>query len=303
MLNTFVNVIVPIFLVMVIGYLYGKRLAPDSKTFSSAIIYLFAPALVIDGFQGTQLAGGALLQSVVMIVGTAFVGVLIGHLLGRVLNLGIRGTSALILAIILFNGANYGIPFNTFMFGAEAEQIAVIYYSVSVIVVNTLGVFVASRGAKQTFSTRDALLNILKTPLFYATVIGLVINLGDLALPLPLARSMAVLGSGMIPAMLILIGIQLGSFELNPSRLRPIFAGTLVSLVVMPIVAWGISVLIGMEGLLQLVGITQHAMPSAVIGIALTTQFDGDVELVTGVLLVSTVLSALTLTVWMQILV
>lgn len=302
MLNTFINVIVPIFLVMIIGYVYGKRLAPDSKTFSSAIIYLFSPALVIDSLQSADLMGDMLLQVVAVIVATACVGVGIGYWLSSLFKLDKRGKSALILGVILFNGANYGIPFNTFMFGAEAEKIAILYYTVSVTLSNTLGVFIVSYGAEQTVTMREAITNVFKLPLFYATLLGLVMNFGDLTLPLPLARSMSILGSATIPAMLILIGIQIGNFKLDRSRLRPVIVGALVSLIVMPLIGWGISHLIGMDGLLQTVAITQHAMPTAVIGIALATQYDGDVELITGILLVSTVLSALTLTVWMQVL-
>jgi predicted permease len=302
MLETFINVIVPIFLVMVVGFIYGKRLAPDSKTVSSAIIYLFAPALVIDSLQSAPLVGETLLQIVVLIVTTALIGTAIGVVLGRWLNLSRRGISALILGIILFNGANYGIPFNTFMFGAEAEQIAILYYTVSVTLSNTLGVFIVSYGSSQNASAWDALKNIFKLPLFYATIIGLVLNFGDVMLPLPLMRSVSILASATIPAMLILIGIQIGSFKLDRSRLHPMLYATGISLIIMPLIAWGLSLILGMEGLLQQVAITQHAMPTAVIGIALATQYDGDVELVTGTLLISTVLSALTLTLWMQVL-
>jgi predicted permease len=302
MLDTFINVIVPIFLVMIIGFIYGKRLAPDSKTFSSAIIYLFSPALVIDSLQSANLHGDILWQVVVVIVATALIGVGIGHWLSRLFKLDKRGRSALILGIILFNGANYGIPFNTFMFGVEAEQMAVLYYTVSVTLSNTLGVFIVSQGAERTVSTREALMNVIKLPLFYATILGLVLNFSGVMLPLVLARPITILGSATIPAMLILIGIQVGHFQLNVSRLRLIFVASLISLIVMPIIGWGISEWVGMEGLLQVVAITQHAMPTAVIGIALATQFDGDVELVTGILLVTTVLSALTLTLWMQVL-
>ncbi len=301
MLNTLINVILPIFIVMAAGVFYGRRLAPDTKTFSSAIIYLFAPALVIDGFQNVRLEADALAQIVGLVVISAIAVSAVGYLLAYLLRLDRRATNALVLAVLLFNGANYGIPFNTFAYGLEAERMAIIYYSVSVIVVNTLGVYIASRGSG-TLSVSAALLNVFRTPLLYATVAGLIINLGGIVLPLPLARSMTILGSAMIPAMLILIGIQISRFQFDMSRLRPVLAATFTTLVIAPFIAWMVSGMLGMEGLARLVGITQHAMPTAVIGIALTTQFDGDVELITTTLILSTLTSALTLSILVQLL-
>lgn len=301
MLDTLINVIAPIFLVMLAGMFYGRTFQPDTKTFSSAIIYLFAPALVIDGFQTVRFTPDILGQVTGLVVFSAIALTLIGYMLAWLLRLDVRATNALVLAIILFNGANYGLPFNTFAYGDEAEPMAILYYSVSVIVVNTLGVFIASRGSGS-MSFAAAALNVFRTPLFYAAVIGLVINLGDIQLPLLLGRSVSILGAAMIPVMLILIGIQVSQFEFKITQARPVAVGVVGTLIISPLVAWGIAILLGMEGLAWTVGITQHAMPTAVIAIALTTQFDGDVELVTTTLLASTAASALTLTVLVQLL-
>ncbi|TVR24339.1 MAG: AEC family transporter [Anaerolineaceae bacterium] len=301
MVDTLINVIAPIFLVMLAGMFYGRILQPDTKTFSSAIIYLFAPALVIDGFQTVRFTPDVLGQVTGLVVFSAIALTFIGYLLAWLLRLDVRATNALVLAIILFNGANYGLPFNTFAYGDEAEPMAILYYSVSVIVVNTLGVFIASRGSGS-MSFASAAINVFRTPLFYAAVIGLAINLGDIELPLLLGRSVSILGAAMIPVMLILIGIQVSQFEFKITQARPVAVGVFGTLIISPLVAWGIAALLGMEGLAWTVGITQHAMPTAVIAIALTTQFDGDVELVTNTLLASTAVSALTLSVLVQLL-
>jgi predicted permease len=300
MLITLVNVILPIFAVMAAGMLYGRKFSPDAKTFSSSIIYLFAPALVIDGFQNVRLDADAMIQIVALVVLSGLLITLISYAAAHILRLDHRATSTLVLSVLLFNGANYGIPFNTFAYGIDAERLAVIYYSASIILVNTLGVYIASRGASGEATVRTAALNILRTPLFYATLIGLMINFGGITLPLPIARSVHVLGTGMIPVMLILIGIQISTFEVKTARLLPVAVATFLCLVIAPLVAWGISGLLGMDGLTRIVGITQHAMPTAVIGVALTTQFEGDVELITTTLLVSTLTSAFTLSLLVQ---
>jgi malate permease and related proteins len=325
MLEIIINVILPIFLTMACGFVYGRTLAPDTKTIASLIVYLFAPALIIEGFVNVQVDEATLIQVGMVTVVTACILAAIVYMVGRVLlRLDRFTTGALILSVILFNGANYGLPFNRFALGLEAEQIGIVYYSISILVTNTLGIYLISDGG-------SALKNIFRTPLIYATVGGLAfyflgvsfppqadveISLIDsfqdtltaglpsmmldapaFVIPLPLARLIDVLADGTVPVMLILIGVQISRIKLQMDKLRVVAVGVAGVLLLAPLVAFLVSILFNLEGLARDVGLIQHAMPTAVIASALATEFDSDSDLVAGVLVVSTAISVLTLSV------
>lgn len=307
-LDTFYNVILPILLVIGVGVWFGRRFQPDTRVIASLIIYLFAPALVIRGLGNAPIAGDDLLRITGFIFATSIVIALIGLGIARSLRLDARQQSAFILSVVLFNGANYGLPFNTFAYGEAAGEIAVAYYALSVIVANTIGVYLASYGTG--VSLREGLLNIFRIPLIYATIIGIGLNLAGISLdiasedaamvPLPLIRVLDLLADATIPTMLVLIGIQLGNVNIG-AQLRPMLAASVTTLILAPLVAYLLAVLFGLDGLLAQVGITQFAMPTAIIASALATQFGGDADFVTSVTLFSTVASVFTLSVLVAI--
>jgi len=305
MLEIMINSIAPIFLVVGVAFLYGRQFKPEPRTLSGVVLYVFIPFLVLRGVAQTEVTGGEVFAIAGVAVGVAAVMAVIGLGIGRLFNLETRTTSALVLALILVNAANYGIPLNSFAFGETpalaqmAEQRALIYYVISVVISNTVGIYFASRGS---VSTRDALLNIVKVPLIYAAIAGFAFNVTEVTLPLPLERSVDLLADAAIPGMLALLGIQLSRATIR-GQIPVILLTSGVRLVVGPVVAVGLALLFGLSGLSFNVAIVQSSMPTAVIAGVLATEFGADSEFVTSVIVVSTLLSVVTLSILLSLLI
>ena len=199
----------------------------------------------------------------------------------------------LLLTILLMNAANYGLPLNNFAFGETGYQRAMVYYVMSTVVANTFGVFLASRGST---SIREAALNVLRVPLLYGLVFGLVLNFTDTALPLPLQLVVSLMGDAAVPTMMVLLGMNLTNANLK-GHIGPIALATGIKLVLAPLIAVGLTAIFGMSGINQQVAILQSGMPTAIISGVLATEFGSDAEFTTAVILVSTVASVLTLSV------
>lgn len=313
-IDTIFNVIAPIILVMLVGGIYGRLFKPDPKIISTLIIYLFAPFLVLEGITNADVQADELLQIGVFVVIVSLVLAILAGIVGRFIKLERRSIASLILCVVIFNGANYGVPFNTFAFGIEAAEIAVVYYSASAIVTNTLGIYLAAWGTGQ--SARGAIISVLRVPILYATILGVIFNLSALyiptasgitppdhtSIPLTIARVIDVLSDATIPMMLVLIGIQLESLVMPRHKLKSIVIATIGTLIISPLIAALFAALMGMEGLVLQVGIVQFGMPTAVIVSAIVTQFDGDTELTNGTLLLSTLGSILSLSLLVELL-
>ncbi|MFP4322909.1 MAG: AEC family transporter [Anaerolineales bacterium] len=293
MLDILVNVIGPVFIIVGVVALAGRRLEIDTRALSTAIVYLMGPALILDGIANAALDAEALAQVGAMAVGVALIMGGIGWGVARVMGLSAPQESALIISLMLVNAANYGIPVNRFAFGDAAEDFAVVYYALSATVVVAVAIFVGAQGKD---GARAALRQVLTVPLSYAGFIGLGLSLTDTALPLPIERAVGVLADGAVPAMLVVLGLSLSRLRLD-SDPRLVGVGVALRLIVGPVVALGLATLLGVDGLLRQVTVVQSSMPTAVLASVIVAEFGGDAPLTSAIILASTLVSILTLSV------
>lgn len=299
MLDILLNVIGPIFIIIGAVALLSRRITIDTQTLSKVILYLFSPALVLHGISSSSLEARELLQITALALGVALVQASIAWLMTRIIGYEKRLSSAFIMTVILVNAANYGIPLNIFAFGEAAEERAIFYYVISVTIVNTLGMLIAARGAEA--STREALRHVLRIPLTYAGVAGLLLKLLGVELPLPLTRAVGVLGSGAVPAMLVILGLQLATIRVR-GQMQPVALAVGLKLALAPIVAYAIALALGLEGLTRNVAIVQSSMPTAVMAIVVATEFKSDTEFTAAVILISTLASIISLSILIYLL-
>lgn len=294
------NIIAPIFLVVGVAVILDRRLHVDPRPLSQLVVYLFTPFMVLDGIANSDLTGSETGQLVALALGVSVLTALVGWLVARAIRLDRRLIGVFVLSVTLINAGNYGIPLNRFAFGEPGEARAMIYFVITVAVSNTLGVFLASSG---TVSARRALRNVLSVPLPYAVVLGFALNAADVTLPVPLARATGLLGDAAIPAMLTVLGLQLSRASLRLDELRPALVAVGLRLAVAPVIAVALVMLLNMNGVTRQVSLVQSAMPTAVIGGVLATEFGGreDAEFVTSVILLSTALSMLTLSILLSL--
>lgn len=299
LLSVMFNVIAPIFLVVGAGMAVGRRFQPDPRAISVLLIYVFVPALAFDGVARSDLSGDELLGIAGVAIGIALLMALIGLGLSRALRFERRLESAFLISVIMMNAANYAIPLNRFAFGLPGEQRAIVYYVMSVVVGAALGVFFVSRG---TASVRGALLNVLRVPISYAALAGLVVNLAGWQLPLPLERGIGILAQGAVPGMLALLGLQLAYTKALYACWGPIVLASGMRLVLAPLLAIPLALALGLTGTTFQVAVVSSSMPTAVMANALATQFGSDTEFTAAVTLVSTLASVVTLSVLLALL-
>jgi malate permease and related proteins len=300
MLNIIVNVIGPIFIVIGAAMLISRRMNPDPRTLSSFLIYLFSPALVFRGFvtldlHATSVTAVALLALIVPVIMMG-----IGLIIIRFQKWTPERKSAFIMCLFMINAANYGIPLNKFAFGDAAEPLALLFYAVQIVPANIMGIYFASKGA---VSTKQAVLNVLRVPLTYAALAGLLANpsVGILTVPTPIMRALVdIAADASIPVMLALLGLKLAQTQIR-GLMRPVLFASAMRLIIAPLIALPIALLLGLTGLPLKVAIVQSAMPTAVLAGALSTEFGSDSEFTSAVIFVSTLVSVLTLSVLISV--
>jgi predicted permease len=115
-------------------------------------------------------------------------------------------------------------------------------------------------------------------------------------LPEPINRTLSQAAGGIIPVMLILLGLELQYIE-RSRNLRAISIPLHIRLVLGPLISLGMAAIFGLQNQARQAGVTETSMPPAVMTTVLAAEFKLDSRLVTAIVFVSTILSPLTLTI------
>ena len=298
LLELFANNVLSVLLVASVGFAVQRLLKFDPRPLSQITFYILSPALVFMLLSTTDVAGSQVLSMMAFAALVIALTAVLSYFLGRALGLSGRLGAAFVLGSAFMNAGNYGLSVNKFAFGELGLALASIYYVSNLMMTNSLGVYIASAGGGRAI---EALKGLAKVPAVYAIPLALLIRAQDITLPLPIARPIELLSLATVPAMLLLLGMQISRAGLPPQR-KLLSASVAIKLLIAPLIALLLSPLFGYEGLARDVGVLQSAMPTAVMTTIIATEYDAEVVFVSGAVLVTTLLSPFTLTPLMAIL-
>ncbi len=260
-LSIFVNVVLPVFGIIIIGYLFGGKLQLQARTLSRAAYYIFVPAYIFQAVGQSHIALGDALKMIGFIVTaqslTAFCAGFIARLLGRTREM----IAAFIIVVVFANVGNYGIAVIHFRLGDPGLAPATIYYVIMSMVQFSIGVSAAgwARGGG-----KGALGNLFKTPAILATIPAILVSAGGIPLPLLVTRMIGLLAGAMIPTMLFAMGLQLREQKQLHFSGDVIFASGM-RLLLAPLLAVLIAIPFQLEHYQYAAGVMQISMPTAVM--------------------------------------
>ena len=290
--NTFANNLLPIMLIAAAGYILGKTLTVDSRTIGRMVFYIFSPLLVFNLMVTSQLNLKQALTTVGYTVAVIAIMGLLAFIFGKIFQLSRPHLLAVIITVAFGNTGNYGLPLVKFAFGDEALAVASIFYVTTTILFNTVGVVIASLGH---LDLKSAILGVFKLPILYAVTIALILKGFGIAIPLPLSRTIEIAANGAIPAMIILLGLELTRIEWTQS-LRATGVGVAAKLLIGPLVGLLLASLFGLQGHTRQGSVIEAAMPAAVATTVVATEYKLEPSLVTAIVFFGTILSPITLT-------
>ncbi|MGZ0747735.1 AEC family transporter [Haloparvum sp. AD34] len=274
----FASAVGPIVAIAGVGYALATLKDVDPEPLNTAVVYVFAPALVFHSLAVTELAAGTLARVAVGIL--VFTGVMLGisEFVGRATGEEEPVLSALLLVAVFCNSGNLGIPVSDFAFGDVGRQTAVLFLSVQAMLMYTVGVYIASRSGGS--SGLAGVKRVFRLPLLYA-VLGALLARALNVVPASDTAGMQVLqlvGDSSIPVMLLILGIQLARTDTG-AAVSQAWKGTALKFGVAPVVGLGVALLLGFENpTVARVFVLETAMPAAVTPVILVVEFAADRE-------------------------
>jgi predicted permease len=288
----FFNNLFPILLAALIGFGLAKWLTINPRPLSQVVFYVFSPVLVFNLMTKSQLSNQDILLTLAI---ATILMICIGSitwLLGKVLRFERRMLAAVLITSIFMNAGNYGLPLTSFAFGEEALAFASVFFVISALFTNTIGIVIASSGS---MSVLNAIKGLFKFPAIYALAAGIVFLQFGWDLPSGLDRTVTLLSNAAIPCMLVLLGMQLVNIRLD-GHIKPLLVTSTMRLLIAPALAVGFTRVFGLSQPATQAVVLEAAMPVAVLTTILATEFDTEPTFVTTVVLVTTLLSPFTLT-------
>ncbi len=290
-MSIFLEVILPIVSIFVLGYILQRIRQLDVRSVSAVTIYIFVPALVFETFY-TQDLSGDFSTIILMAFIILFSMIFINKILALIFKWDRSVESGMILSNAFMNAGNYGAPVVLFALGEEAFIYAVLFMSIQTIQMNFFGVYYASRGVS---GMKHALLAVMKMPATYTMLAAFLLKGLNIELAAPAMDIVSFLAAVAIPLMMVVLGMQLANIVFREFEVGKVVLSSTLRLIISPLVTWVFVLLIPMPDLMGKVMIILSAMPTAATTTMFALEFRARPDLVSSITLVTTVLSIFTI--------
>ncbi|GAA0449794.1 AEC family transporter [Alkalibacillus silvisoli] len=297
-MGVFIEVVLPIVFIFFIGYVLQKWRKLDVRSVSAVTIYIFIPALVFQVFYEAEL-GREFWTIVLFAFLLLFALIILNKILKWIFKWNHEEESGMILSTAFMNAGNYGTPVVLFAFGQEAFMIAVIFMSLQTLIMNFFGVYYASRSAS---GFRLAMIAVMKMPATYAIIAAFMVQGLNIEITGNIAETIEFMADVAIPLMMVGLGMQLANISFKEFETGKVVTGTVLRLIVSPLIAWGLVSLLPVSSLAEITLIVLTATPAAATTTMYALEFRSKPELVSSVTLVSTVASVITLSILLMLL-
>jgi predicted permease len=277
------NIILPTFITILIGFVFGKIIKINLSGVIDVIFYVGLPALVISSISNQHIvmieAAKVWGSEMIVTIGCG----LVAWLLFKALR---EKHSGLYLPISLPNTVNIPFPIIALAYGATGLFFATLYYIPNIILIYSLGIFIAAGK-----SWRQNMREMLRVPVIYAAVVALALNFGRVTIPPLILRPLDFIAGMVTPTVVLTLGYSLASVKITHLR----------TTVIASIIRLGIGLTLGvlavwlfhLTGVAGAVVILISAMPAAINTYTVAAKYQNEPELVASVVFVTTVASLL----------
>ena len=194
--------------------------------------------------------------------------------------------SIAVVAAMIGNTGNLGIPLGIALFGEQSVPYTTIINLANVFFVYTFGVFFYSRG---NFSVKESLLNILKLPVLWAACIAILLNLYGYRPSGTVEKTLMMGAYASMVMQLVLFGIYLYGTKIATINLR--LAGWVGSMkfFAVPLLTYAALALTQLDPMIRGVLFMEMLMPLAVANVNLAALYDCRPKAVTALVFITSV--------------
>jgi predicted permease len=288
------NVVLPVALVVLVGYLAGRKISFDVASLSRLTLYVFSPALSFNSMYRADLGAGSAVRIFLAFGLSSFLLYWIARGVGIITGQTDSQKRSLIATTIFPNVGNFGLSLTLFAFGDAGVERGLVTFASGALMTFGLGPALVSgqgfkRGARMT----------LRLPMIWALVAGVALRALGVDLPNGVESSVTLLAGVTIPLLLIALGIQISQSQIAVEKSD--WIACVLRLGIGPIAAYTAGRIAGLDSLALKVLVLQCCTPTAVNALLVTAEFGGDARKAARVVVLTSFLSIVTIPIVMAI--
>jgi malate permease and related proteins len=278
MFERLLGIILPVFLVIALGFVYARRAKPDMTWVNRINLSVLAPALIFSALASKDFdlfANRALILGAIGVVAGS------GLLAWPFAKLLHEDARTFVPPMMFNNCGNMGLPLAVLAFGQAGLSAMVALFTISNLIQFTVGMHIVNRHA--------AFWPVFRNPMVIATFVGFAFAILQPPLPGWLALSIKMTGDAMIPLMLISLGVRMATVTWGGWNLGVI--GALVCPLTGIAMAALLSPILGLDHTQQGLLILFGCLPPAVLNFMVAEQFNQEPAKVASIVLIGNLAS------------
>ena len=178
MLAVILQKLLPLYLLVGVGFVCGRKLKLETAPFGRLLIYFFTPTVVFTAVMNAKLTSSLMALPILFYLLCTAICLLTYFLSAAFVSSPTRNLLA--FAAGNANSGYFAIPVGASLFGEQAVGVIVLCSFGFILYENTVGYFITARGK---FDSRDSLRRVLRLPAIYAFAAALLLNLMGVGIP------------------------------------------------------------------------------------------------------------------------
>ena len=303
-MDVFVNIIIalfPLVALIAMGYIFKRTqfLSDEFWRGAEKLNYLILfPVLLFNNLAYVKFEGLMLTQVLLALVIIIIMSSLTLWIARAFSHIPVARFGVYVQSQIRFN-TYIGLSIMSLLFGAQGMQMFAMMIALAIPLVNVISVLAFSQG--QGLKPRQILFSVIKNPLILGCVVGIIFNLLQLSLFSGLEQLLKFLANMSLPLGLISVGAALQFAQLKHDYMR-LLLNTLGRLIGVPCLAYLICFMLNLNDFETVILVVFCSLPTASAAYILTRYFNGDSQLMAGVISLQTLCFAFTFPVLMILL-
>lgn len=300
------NATVPIFIIIFIGYfLRYKGLVNDNfVNIGNKIGYIvFLPTLLFKDISETDVKSNFDIKFILFCVLATVISIAVIWILSEIFMKDKKSIGSFVQGSFRGSAAVLGIAFVQNMYGSSGMAPMMVLGAVPLY--NIFSVIILTIKSENSLNSKnlykESFINILKNPIIWGIVIGLIFSLLEIKLPIMINKAVESVASLATPFALIILG---AGFEGKKalSKIKPTLVATALKLFIIPAVFIPVAVYMGFRNQEMIAILIMLGAPSTVSCYVMAKNLDNDYVLASSIVVASTFLSSFSITMWIFIL-
>jgi malate permease and related proteins len=300
-----VNNVMPIFILIGLGFAISKKFDLNIRTLSKLNFYLFTPGFIFYNLYTTSLNLN-MIKILLFCILYLVISDIMSKIISRIRKYDMGLTSAFKNSVMFNNTGNIGLSLITLIFGSApfvvngqtpyltqalgAQVMIMVFMDLTM---NTLGFYNAGRAKRNFKSSVD---QILSMPIIYVVTLALFLRYMRLDITTtPLWSTIVYIKGGLVPVSLLTLGVQLSKTEFDFKNIN-VYISAFTRLIIGPIIALIFIYLFGFTGVIAQTVLIAYSVPTAVTTALIAVECDNNQNFASQAVMISTIFSSVTLT-------